>query len=362
MRRFFYLIALLALPSALASQIQTAVASGSAYDTGVSNELTQKRAIADALENFMFQNGAKLSSLTIIDNGVIKLDQLKVSAETRVLGFQVIDKQLDGNKVTVILKVLYGGLEQEDKCTNPQQLRLSYPKISIKHANNLPPYLSNLSTILQDQIKAIATRQMNLQFVNAKTKTHKKPTGNLADYASLVSAQTSNKKNKDKLILSNDEHSLEVALDLHYNRDGQFLTARFWPSSTNIALQAQLKNVETRAQTNKLAITLPFKLVPRNRSKIINELLDPLVASIEESIKLASCTPKSAKLQKFGKYFKINLGRHHGIQQDSVFLPQNGQPTGFVVQALDAKQTTLKPLEGTITQSNFDGEIVYLLQ
>jgi len=362
MRRFFCFIALLALPSVVASEIQTAVASGSAYGTGVSHELSQKRAIADALENFMFQNGAKLSSLTIIDNGVIKLDQLKVSAETRVLGFQVIDKQLDGDKVTVILKILYGSLKQEKKCANPQQLRLSYPKISIKHANNLPPYLSNLSTILQEQIKAIATRQMNLQFVEAKTEIQEKPTGNLADYASLVSAQALNRKNKDKAILSNNEHSLEVSIDLHYTRDDQFLTARFWPSSSNIALHTQLKNVETRAQTNQIALTLPFKMVPRNRSKIVSELLDPLVASIEKSIKLASCTPKSAKLQKFGKYFKINLGRDHGVQQDSVFLPQNGQPTGFVVKTLDAKQTTLEPLEGTITQSNFDGDIVYLLQ
>ena len=362
MRRFFIFIALLALPSALASEVQTAVASGVAYGTGVSTELSKKRAIIDALENFMLQNGANFSSLTILENGVIKLDQLKVSSETRVLGFNVLNELVEGDKFTVDLKILYGNFDQKDKCERPQKLLLSYPKVIVKHAINLPPYLSNISVILQDQIKAIAARHKNLNFVNVKTITLNKLSTNLADYTSIVSSQVSDKKNSDDVVLSKTEHSLEVVLDLEYNEDSNLLTGRFWPTSNNVALSANLERLETRASTTKLALTLPFKKVPRNRSKIVAELLGPFLVSLEKSIELAVCSPKSAKLRQSGKFFKINLGRDHGIQKDSVFLLQNGQPTGFVVKTLDAKQSTLQALEGMMPQSSFDGEIVYLLQ
>lgn len=362
MRRFLSFLALLSLPSALASEVQTAVASGMAYGTGVSTELSQKRAIADALENFMLQNGAKFSSLTIMDHGVIKIDQLKVSSETRVLGFNILKEKVEGDKFTVTLKILYGNFDHKEKCKMPQQLRLSYPKVIVKQGNKTPPYLSNISLTLQDQIKAIAARQKSLNFVNVTTSKLKKQSVNLADYSSIVSAQVADGKKSAEVPLSENEHSLEVTLDLKYDEDSNLLTGIFWSSSTNIALNANLERLETRAQTNQLALTLPFKKVPRNRSKIVDELLGPFLVSLEKSIELAACLPKSAKLRQSGKYFNINLGRDHGVQKDSVFLPQNGQPTGFVVKTLDAKQTTLQALEGTIEQPNFDGEIVYLLQ
>lgn len=361
-RRLFSFIALLALPSTLASEVQTAVSSGVAYGTGVSAELSQKRAIVDALENFMLQNGGKLSSLTIMDKGVIKLDQLKISSEARVLGFNVLNEQVEGDKFTTTLKILYGNFDHEEKCKKPQQLRLSYPKVIVKQGNNTPAYLSNISLTLQHQIKAIATRQKSLNFVNVTTTTLEKRSVNLADYSSIVSAQVSDEKNSAEVVLSKNEHSLEVTLDLKYNEDSNLLTGIFWSSSSNVALNANLERLETSAQTNRLALTLPFKTVPRNRSKIVDELLDPFLGSLEKSIELAVCSPKSAKLSQSGKYFNINLGSDHGVQKDSIFLPQNGQPTGFVVKTLDAKQTTLQALEGTIEQPSFDGQIVYLLQ
>ena len=362
MRRFFSFIAFLALPSVLAAEVQTAVVSGMAYDTGVSTDLSQKRAIADALENFLLQNGAKFSSLTIMDNGVIKLDQLKVSSEARVLGFNVINEKVEGDKFTVTLKILYGNFYQKDKCDNPQPLRLSYPKVVTRHGNKTPHYLSDISLILQEKIEAIATRQKSLNFVKITSEKLKKQNVDLADYASVVSAQALDEKNQNAVVSFKNEHELEVMLDINYDKDSDLLTARFGPRSSNVALNANLKRLETRAQTSRVAITLPLRKVPRNRSIIVDELLRPFLVSLEKSIELAACSPKSATLRKSGKYFNINLGRDHGVQEDSIFLPENGQPTGFVVKTLEAKQTTLQALEGTITQSSFDGEIVYLLQ
>lgn len=362
MVRFLTFLMLLVMPSLTAADIKTAISVGSAFETGVSKELTRKRAIADALENFMLQHGAKFSSLTLVEDGIIKLDQLKVSSENQVLGFDVINEQNLGDKISITLKILFGDFKQQAKCLNPHQLRFSDPQISLKQVNMVPPYLSNLSMELRDEIKAVAARHKNLTFVKSGVRSVSRANSNLTDYVSIVAAQVKGQLDGGEAPQENNEHNLKVTIDLHYSKGSEVVTARFWPTSDNNALNRHLRNIETRAQSYRIGLILPFKKVPRNRSKMIDELLGPFLVSLEQSFELAACSPKSSKLRKSGKLYYVNLGSNHGVRDSSIFLLQNGQPTGFIVKELGDKQSSLQALQGTVTQSNFDGEIVYLLQ
>ena len=63
------------ITSAASANISKVTVIGKSFESGLGKEIARKRAVADALENFLIESGGTLRSSVLSQDGVIVFDQ-----------------------------------------------------------------------------------------------------------------------------------------------------------------------------------------------------------------------------------------------------------------------------------------------
>jgi hypothetical protein len=103
------------------AEVASKVITGQATSTGVSEDMTEKRAIADALENFLYASGGNLKSSILTENGEIIYDRIHFQSSVKIIGFDVLGKQRSKGQTVVSLKVFFDSKNNESSCSKLQK-------------------------------------------------------------------------------------------------------------------------------------------------------------------------------------------------------------------------------------------------
>ena len=338
---------------ALRAEVLSATAIGRTINTGIEQELLTKRAKANALENFLLHNGAKIQSITIVEEGEIAFDQIRLNTEHRLLGFDVLQHKKTKEYTEVTLKVYYGNIDASQQCRDRNKLEIQFTGVTADVSPYAPAFLIQINKHLHQGIKNLSKNMDFLKMVDSSASV-----GRLEfalDYAALAAAQ-----NISKEIITSDTLSVNVKVT-HVSSSDE-ISVHFHTSSSNKKLERIIGTVSTNANISVLSAPLFISKVPRPRTEVFADLINPYLNELNDAFTQLSCEPISTTLRKEGDQYRVEIGSQDGVRKSSVFLFENGLTSGFGVKKLLKNETHLIPLQTIFPLEPTDGASLYLVK
>ena len=337
----------------LRAEILSATTTGRTINTGINQELLTKRATANAIENFLLHNGAKIKAITIVEDGEIAFDQLRINTEHQLLGFDVLQHKATTEYTEVTLKVYYGKIGPSQPCRDRKKLGIHLTGVTANLAPNAPAFLIHIKKSLHEGIKNLAS---DMEFVTIEDSPGSVGQSQFAfDYATLASAQTTKRETVNA-------DTLEIKLQIVQANDANQITVNFHTSSSNKKLAKDIGTVTTNTELSMLAAPFFVNRVPRSRSEVMSELITPYLYKFNTALNRIACEPLSTTLVKEGNQYHVKVGSKDGVKKSSIFLFENGQTSGFGVRKLLETEAQLIPLQSIFPVEPKDGALLYLVK
>ena len=353
MRILLTLIFYLLTSFSLRAEMLSATTTGLTLNTGINQELLTKRATANAIENFLLHNGAKIKAITIVEDGEIAFDQIRINTEHRLLGFDILKHHATTEYTEVTLKVYYGKIGPSQPCRDRKKLGIQLTGVTANLSYNAPAFLINIQKSLHEGIKNLAA---DMEFVTIEEGSGSAGQSNFAfDYATLASAQTTKRETVNA-------DTLAIKLQIIQVNGADQINVNFHTSSSNKKLEKDIGIVTTNTEISTLAAPFFINRVPRSRRDVISELLTPYLNELSKVLNRISCEPVSTTLVKEGNQYRVKIGSKDGVNKNSIFLFENGQTSGFGVKKLLETETQLIPLQSIFPVEPKDGALLYLVK
>ena len=353
MRILLTLIFYLLTSFSLRAEMLSATTTGLTLNTGINQELLTKRATANAIENFLLHNGAKIKAITIVEDGEIAFDQIRINSEHRLLGFDILKHHATTEYTEVTLKVYYGKIGPSQPCRDRKKLGIQLTGVTANLSYNAPAFLINIQKSLHEGIKNLAA---DMEFVTIEEGSGSAGQSNFAfDYATLASAQTTKRETVNA-------DTLAIKLQIIQVNGADQINVNFHTSSSNKKLEKDIGIVTTNTEISTLAAPFFINRVPRSRRDVISELLTPYLNELSKVLNRVSCEPVSTNLVKEGNQYRVKIGSKDGVNKNSIFLFENGQTSGFGVKKLLETETQLIPLQSIFPVEPKDGALLYLVK
>lgn len=351
----YIFITLTALNLAMAAQAEVLIANvkGRAINTGISSELLGMRATANAIENFLLQNGSNLKSITIVENGKLAFDQIRINSEHRILGIDVTSRLSNEEYTEVNLTLYYGQIDHREACADRQPIKLKLSGIQTKISPQTPAFFINFGPQLENNLRSIEA-QLDFFRLDFNERDNGQPSFQL-DYSALTQSPSVAKR-------PTNHELLDISVEISYDSRKDSVEARFITTSENINLTDKLDTVVSQANLKDFKQPLLLARTPKSREDVIEELILPYVKSLESALKATSCEPLKTKLIKKGTQYSVALGKNSGVSKTSIFLLQDGGTTGFIVKHVHDDRTDLIPLQGVFPREPQQGHMVYLVK
>ena len=122
MIRIAFLIAIV-IASPVSAEISKVIAIGQSFESGLVKEIARKRAVADALENFLMESGGTLRSSVLSQDGVIIFDQTSFNSDKRLIGYDVLGFQEVGNVTKATVAITYQNKADLASCSKKQKFK-----------------------------------------------------------------------------------------------------------------------------------------------------------------------------------------------------------------------------------------------
>jgi hypothetical protein len=353
MRTILILIFYIFTSLSVRAELLSATTTGRTINTGINQELLTKRATANAIENFLLHNGAKIKAITIVEDGEIAFDQIRINSEHRLLGFDILQHDAKTEYTEVTLKVYYGKIGPSQQCRDRNKLGIQLTGVTANLSPYAPAFLIHIKKSLHEGIKNLAA---DMEFVTIEDGPRAVGESKFAfDYATLASAQTTKRE-----ILNAD--TLALKLEIMQVNGANQIKVNFHTSSSNKKIETDIGIVTTNTELSMLAAPFFVNRVPRSRSEVMSELLTPYLNELSKVLNRISCEPVSATLVKEGNQYRVKIGSKDGVNKNSIFLFENGQTSGFGVRKLLETETQLIPLQSIFPVEPKDGALLYLVK
>ena len=353
MRILLTLIFYLLTSFSLRAEMLSATTTGLTLNTGINQELLTKRATANAIENFLLHNGAKIKAITIVEDGEIAFDQIRINTEHRLLGFDILKHNATTEYTEVTLKVYYGKIGPSQPCRDRKKLGIQLIGVTANLSYNAPAFLIHIQKSLHEGIKNLAA---DMEFVTIEDGPGSAGQSNFTfDYATLASAQTTTRETVNA-------DTLAINLQIIQVNGADQINVNFHTSSSNKKLEKDIGIVTTNTEISTLAAPFFINRVPRSRRDVISELVTPYLNELSKVLNRISCEPVSTTLVKEGNQYRVKIGSKDGVNKNSIFLFENGQTSGFGVKKLLKTETQLIPLQSIFPVEPKDGALLYLIK
>ena len=347
MRKFFlfFSFAILSLAGSTQADVLSAVVNGRATMTGVDNTMIKKRAIADALENFLFLQGGKVRSSILSENGEIIFDRIYFESNASVLGFDLVDSQQDNGQVKVTLKVFFKAERNEAVCHTEQDINLSLLPTDLNIGAGAPNFSQEFTSYLDTALLGVVLEHANVLPHTAQTSD--------LNYANLLNATVQDIPPSDTLALEGR---------LRYSSESMDLTFEAMLNSDNRYLEPELFPVNVTVGTRYKSLLSAQKSFLRDKHEVFEELTTPLISMLSDALKKARCKPISGVIKLVGKNHTVNLGSVDGITTESLFMLTDGSRGVFKPVKIFNEMSTVVALTSSPTGSLYQDKRVYLLE
>ena len=337
----------------LRAEILSATTTGRTINTGINQELLTKRATANAIENFLLHNGAKIKAITIVEDGEIAFDQIRINSEHRLLGFDILQHETTTEYTEVALKVYYGKIGPSQQCRDRNKLGIQLTGVTANLSPYAPAFLIHIKKSLHEGIKNLAAE---MEFVTIEGGPGSVGQSKFAfDYATLAAAQTTKRETVNA-------DTLAIKLEIMQVNGANQVNVNFHTSSSNKKLETDIGVMTTSTELSMLAPPIFVNRVPRSRREVMSDLLTPYLNELSKVLNRISCEPVSTTLVKEGNLYRVKIGSKDGVNKNSIFLFENGQTSGFGVRKLLETETQLIPLQSIFPVEPQDGALLYLVK
>ena len=344
-----FLFSAIALISAMAqgchAEVASKVISGQATSTGVSENMTEKRAIADALENFLYMSGGNLKSSILSENGEIIFDRIHFQSSVRIIGFDVLGKQRSKGQTVVSLRVFFDSKTNENSCSSLQKFAFQINSSDLFIEPGSPSMFAEFEQYLSTAFADVVSN-------HASILGHAIPLKPL-DYNSLLNATTVKSQRGDLLRIKGQldyiPESNEVVFHSKVLTDNRYLESELSP---------QRIKVKTR-EKSLLSLNRDFL---RQKSEVFDELTSPLLNMLNRALENARCKPTFGQLKSKGNIYTVNLGVQDGINSNSIFMLNDGSTAAFKAIKVFDNESDLVALTSTRKNLSYANKRVYLLE
>ena len=335
--------------SSVSANILKVTAVGQSSESGLGNEITKKRAVADALENFLMESGGTLTSSILSQDGVIVFDQTSFNSDKRLIGYDVVGFQENGNITEATVSITYQNKLGSASCRKEQKFLFNILPVEIVLANNLPPVFSDFNSHLMENIENTLSEhaQVLRGHVNPKVIDD-------LDYTSLLRANSTKPASSD---------TLKISGQLTYDAENELIKFQSFITTSNHYLQPDLVSTSTTASARERGgLKTLYRSFLRDKNKIFAELSSDVSIKLTAALATARCKPKSAMLTLLNDEYVVKLGSSDGIDENTVFLLENGQPQSFKVGKVYDHMSTVQSLSSNQSRTNYLNKWVYVLE
>ena len=337
------------ITSAASANISKVTAIGKSFESGLGKEIARKRAVADALENFLIESGGTLRSSVLSQDGVIVFDQTSFNSDKRLIGYDVVGFQEIGNITEATVSITYQNKLGSASCRKEQKFLFNILPVEIVLANNLPPVFSDFNSHLMENIENTLSEhaQVLRGHVNPKVIDD-------LDYTSLLRANSTKPASSD---------TLKISGQLTYDADSELIKFQSFITTSNHYLQPDLVSTSTTASARERGgLKTLYRSFLRDKNKIFAELSSDVSIKLTAALATARCKPKSAMLTLLNDEYVVKLGSSDGIDENTVFLLENGQPHAFKVGKVYDHMSTVQSLSSNQSRTSYLNKWVYVLE
>ena len=328
--KFIVFILLTFICSSSSGATKTIISEGSAVITaGLKIEEYRQRAIEDALQNMSQSKEQALTSFTIVENGVMLVDQIQSISKTGVVSYKLLKEHKKNNIFHVTIEaILKDSPTQSGTETQPQVCRKTLIR-NVDFQINLridPQQFPAWMMLDTDWIKSSIENinfQPNLVFLTENLKV------SYLDPYKLPS-------NEDKEFGSDNIYKLE--LDLNFTRISD---EKFFVKETKLGLQVKTQiSRKSRIISNsnylaeftiarKFGIDAPIQNNKKVWGKEKERLKNLLSDIINEQLDQLRCVYINATLEEKDNSYLIAYGALDGITKDDIFVLNSTETEKF---------------------------------
>ena len=327
------------------AEVASKVITGQATSTGVSENMTEKRAIADALENFLYASGGNLKSSILTENGEIIFDRIHFQSSVKIIGFDVLGKQRSKGQTVVSLKVFFDSKNNENSCSKLQKFAFQIVSNDLHVEPGSPSMFAEFEKYLDTAVADVVSTHASILGYAAPTKS--------LDYNSLLNATTVKSQRGDLLKIKGQldyvPESNEVVFHSNVLTDNRYLEGELSPKRVK---------VKTR-EKSLLSLNRDFL---RQKSEVFDELTSPLLNMLNGALENARCKPIFGQLKAKGNMYRVNLGIQDGINSNSIFMLNDGSTAAFKAIKVYDNESDLVALTSTRKNLSYANKRVYLLE
>ena len=347
MRNYFltFIFAILSITGGALADVSSVVVDGRAIITGADSNIIKKRAIADALDNFLFLHGGEVRSSILSENGEIIFDRIHFKSNASVLGFDLIGSQQDAGQVTVTLEIFFNTKHSEAVCHTEHDINLSLLPSNLRVGAGAPSFSQEFNSYLDAALLSVV-----LEYANALPPTAQ--TSEL-NYANLLNATVNDTPSSDIMTLEGM---------LRYSPESMSLTFEAMVRSDNRYLEPELAPIRVTARTRSPSLLSPQKGFLRDKHEVFEELTTPLTSMLAHALQKARCKPISGVVKLVGKNHTVDLGSVDGITANSLFMLTDGSRGVFKPVKIFNEMSTVVALTSSPTGSIYQNKQVYLLK
>jgi hypothetical protein len=337
------------ITSAASANISKVTAVGQSFESGLGKEIARKRAIADALENFLIESGGTLRSSVLSQDGVIVFDQTLFNSDKRLIGYDVVGFQEIGNITEATVSITYQNKLDLASCSKEQKFKFNILPAEISFANNVPPVFTQFQSHLMENVESTLSTHAAIF-----RETFNPEAIDDLDYTSLLRA------NSTKQVASD---TLKISGQLTYDTDNELIKFQSIITTNNHYLQPELVSTSTTASARERGnLKLLYRSFSRDGNKVFDELSSDVLTKLKAALATARCKPKSAMLTLLNDEYVVQLGSSDGIDENTVFLLENGQPHAFKVRKVYDRMSTVQSLSSNQSRTSYLNKWVYVLE
>ena len=348
------------------AQNMTVEVTGQAAESGLGRATTRLRALEAALVEAAIMGGADVTGYSAASNGILVSDRLILRPASRILDYTILSETEVGGFYRVQLRAVVGDppVAIVDSCARRSELDIITYPLRLRIDPTTPAWVETLGPELRDSIDAAIRSRPSVSLTRSNDtgtmQWRSAQVGLDMDYAALTSGATASQRAP--------AGSLAYHADIALRMQGQNALTLVLSSrliDTAMHTERARSNYE---QTVRLSAGLPLRalnvLASRDRSAIVQKLLDGIDAHIAGMIDTYACRPLEGVLALSGDRLTLPFGAKDGLTRHHLAFSE-GQATPYIlfeIESLADHSAILRPIDRNRTASALAGTRVSFMQ
>lgn len=313
----------------------------------------RRRALADALIAAGMAGGVQMKSHTVMDKGRIVRDFAMMRAAGRVLRYDQMGENWNGNAVEIHLRAQVAPLNGS-ACGSRRNIVLVAMAPEFYTSPHAPAWSAQLGAELYNDAmrKVSQTSNVTVKHVMGIGQTPVSPRKDTSfDYNALTRGHI-------------HTHPGDTQLTTRFEVDTEMGTAGEY-----LVLRASLELAEgTGHRTERVlhnSVRLPGKgpftsLADRKRHRLKAKLSKGFSQTLANLMDVATCSPVAAHVARSGKTLSVSVGRAQGLSRSALAFTENPAADfeALEIVKLSTNSATLRPVDPSTPLSAFEGRIV----